>query len=167
MRFLRMGLLSVVMMAAGAGLLAAAQHARVQPRPEQRPDRDEHAAPVGVGTRPVVVVADSAAMSERMAGIEAKLETLARHAAREEPGDESLTTPPDTRAPEEQQSMDEASRIVDAALGRGQWLSGDQSRMREVTAQLLPADYFALKMKLAAAANQGKLKDFAARPFFF
>lgn len=181
MRRLTFALLSALMLVSGAGLYAAAQYAWArssaveQPQPAQA-DRQQEPA-----TRPVFVMADPrtsskdelAAISGRMAGIESKLDAMAAQAAHAEQvapddrGGDVLLKAPESRTGDEQRSLDAASGIVDAALSRGRWVDGDQSRMRDVVGDLLPADRFALKAKLAMAGNQGKLKDFAARPFFF
>ena len=181
MRRLTFTLLSALMLVSGAGLYAVAQHVwgRTSGVAQTEPahaDRREESAP-----RPVFVMADPrasgkddlAAISGRMAGIESKLDAItaqATHAEQVAPDDRGgdvVLKAPDSRTTNEQRNMDEASGIVDAALTRGQWNDADQSRMREVASDLLPADRFALKGKLALAGNAGKLKDFAARPFFF
>ena len=176
MRTLRTLLVSVLMMGSGAGLLAAAQHARAGSDPVRTPGPDDPPPAREGAPRPVVVVADPTAggteqkvtaLADRMAGIETKLDALGARSAPTGPGDEVLITPPQNRSPEEQESMDAASQIVDAAVESGNWLDGDQGRMREVAARLLPGDRFTLHMKLAAAANAGWLKDFATQPFFF
>jgi hypothetical protein len=178
MRPLRFAVLSVAMMGAGAGLLAAAERARAAGA-ASAPEAGE-SGPASTARelpRSVLVVGDPrgagadqklVALSERMASIEGKLDTLAAHpGAAPEPSDETLTKPPENRTPDEQQSMDAASSIIDAAVKNGAWVEGDQARIREVTAQILPADRFALRMKLTMAANAGRLKDLAPQPFFF
>jgi hypothetical protein len=174
-RPIRIALLSATMMASGAGLFAAVQRARTPARPNElaelaEPPAGRHAArwPVVVVSDPKLAAAsDRTALSDRLAAIEAKLDALAGQ-ARDQPADPGVPSPrPDERTAEQQQGMDEASRIVEAAMSRGSWLDGDQSRIREVGAQLLPGDRFVLKMKLAAAANERRLRDFSTQPFFF
>jgi hypothetical protein len=167
---LRALLVSGAMMASGAGVFAGVEHIRAasveHPPPSQSSLQIAEAVPAL--PRPVVVVADPA-IADRIAGIEAKLDKLASQPARSEPRDDAdaLIATPEHRTAEEQRGLDEASRTVDAALGRGSWLDGDQSRLQAASAEMLPADRFALRAKLANAANEGKLKDLAARPFFF
>jgi hypothetical protein len=74
---------------------------------------------------------------------------------------------PSDRDPRQQQAFERASAIIEGAIRVGVWNDSDQKAMRDAVEQLAPADRISLRMKLAVAGNEDRLRDFAHEPMFF
>ncbi|HVZ71989.1 MAG TPA: hypothetical protein VHJ20_06400 [Polyangia bacterium] len=171
-------------MIVGAGLLHGASVLYDARKPAHAADRavdGDVAAPAAEAPAPALAAAavrlaaaaPDANLAARLEHIEQRLDGLATSGearrAEQARAEETLTggATPEDREPQQQTAFDRAQTIVDGAIRGGLWTDNEQSAMREVAATLLPADRFALKMKLSVAGNDGKLRDTASQPMFF
>jgi hypothetical protein len=167
----------------GVGVLLGAQHLRgalvaAAEREGEEPPVVEApaAAPVArVFSGPNDVALD--ALARRLERIEQKLDAkLAGGGASAEPPRAEIAQAeaalfkgvnPADRDSAQQQAFDQASAIVDSAIRAGVWIDGDQKSMRLAVEPLAPADRITLRMKLAVAGNEDRLRDLAHEPMFF
>jgi hypothetical protein len=170
----------VVWAVCGAGVVLGAQHLRgalvaAAEREEPAVVEAPAAAPAArVVGGPNDVALD--ALARRLERIEQKLDQkLAGGGASVEPRAEVAQAEaalfkgvtPAERDSAQQQAFDQASAIVDSAIRAGVWIDGDQKSMRLAVEPLAPADRITLRMKLAVAGNEDRLRDLAHEPMFF
>jgi hypothetical protein len=164
----------------GASLTFGAQRVGPRPRPiasstpatESSAAADEPAAVAAPSAASPELAFALAAVSQRLERIEQKLAVAAPAtqqpaAAAEAEAALLKGVSPEERTPEEQQAFDRAESIIAGAVRAGVWADADQKAMRDTVAQLLEPDRFRLRMSLANAGNEGKLRDLAREPRFF
>jgi hypothetical protein len=165
----------IIGMVAGAGVLVGAQHFRA-PALSRAADVEPSSASAA-SAAPAVASAPRLdpgvlALNARLERIEQKLDAAPAAPPPAAPGadlESMLARPvePADRDDGQQKAFDQADSIIEAALRQGVWSDADQRGLVEAKAELLPIDRMKLKMKLSVAANEGKLRDMAAMPFFF